>query len=500
MQLSKSFVIRSSLCLFLWAAVLQAQPGSVPYVAINQAEIDGQIWAIPGDGTTDATAKLQAAVSYAVAHQRTLLLRSPTTAYKITDTITVGTGTAVILGLDIMGVGMPRILWAGAGAKPMFDVVSLSESRLTNLWLDGNNVANVTGMRVRAVAPFPSQGLQFTGLFVEKCPVYGIQLTQPTTVDYMMFDSCTVAHNGIGLRIQEDLRAVDWRGGRIAYSTTYGVDVESGVFHCWDATFLQNGSGSIYLGSNLAAVSIHASNHEDHPVLTGGGTWNTYSPVATASCFIGCYQNMYTLPFPAGPAIDWNGYKCLTLVGCSFVQSVNIGADALNVENVNTEFIPFAYSGIAADFTGHTEKVGQLGRGTDGLPDLFIGPFRGQLGDAGFDRPILLEFDGSWDNESWPLPIQIPRVGAMTLLAVDAYAVGSSTPTLRFDLEIRGEGTINTAGTDVWTIPVTATAAGLHSTVFDASSLPAGCHLWWKTGSAAATGTVDAIKLVIKAR
>lgn len=490
-----------SLVLILAACVL-GQVGSVPYIAINQAEIDGQIWGIPGDGVTDATAKLQAAVTFAVTNKRTLLLRRPSVAYKITDRIIIGTGTAVTYGLDIKGIGMPRILWAGGANKPMFDIVSVAESRFENLWLDGASFATVTGIRVRCTAGFPSQRLTFRGLLVEHCGMSGLRLIQDVnaTADYMDFQDCTITSNGDNVHIQGDMRAVDFHGGAIADATTYGVNVTSGCFNAWGTTFLTNGWGSVWLGSNLSGMYLSETVHEDHPVLTGGGSWDSYSPLLRPIVLSGVKQDMYILPFPAGPAIDYDGYKTLNLFGCQFVQSINIGANALNVVSVNTEFVPFAYSAINAAFTGQTQKVGQLGRGTDGLPELFIGPFRGQLGDAGYDHTVTLEFDGSWDNESWPLSLQLPRVGAMTLLAVDAYAVGSNVPTLTFNLEIRADATINTAGTDVWAVPVTATAAGLHSTVFTASALTAGCHLWWKTGAAAATGTVDGIKLVIKAR
>ena len=502
MRLSKSRVLKSSLVLILTAAAA-GQISSVPYIAINQAEVDGRIWALNGNGVADDTAKLQAAITYAVANQRTLLLRRPSVAYRITSKLNVGPGTAVYYGFDMEGVGQPRILWDGAAGSPMLDVCAIAESRIENLWLDGGGVAGVTGLRHRSNAGLPSQRNTYRRLMVQNCTGYGVRLIQDAnaTVDYVEMDMCCLTTNGIGLRVEGDMRQIDVRGGSIAYSTTYGISIASGHVNIYDGFFAANGSGSLYLGSNLASLHVYRSVHEDHPVLTGGGTWNAYSPLLSPIVLCGVKQDMYILPFPAGPAIDYNAYKALVLVGCSFVQSVNIGADALNVQSVNTEFVPFAYSGVNAWWTGHTEKVGQNGNGIFGLPDVFVGPFTAQIGDVGFDKSVTLEWDGSWDNESWPLPIQLPVAGAMTLYDVYAYVIGTAGSTLDFNLEERAAGTINTAGSDIFAADQTATTAGAHFTVFADSALAAGSHLWWKTpATGAAVGTVDAIKLVIKAR
>jgi len=482
MQSSKWWQARYSISLILaFAACVQGQISSPPYIAINQAEIDGQIWAIPGDGATDATAKLQSAVTFAVTNHRTLLLRRPSVAYKITSKINIGQAGAVDYGVDIKGVGQPRILWAG-GATCMFDCISLAESRIENLWLDGANVAGSTGVRVRCTAGFPGQRLTFRGVTFENCESYGVRLIQDAnaTCDYFRFDECAFIDNGKGLRVEGDIRQIDVDGGAFVYSTTYGIDINSGWVNVYDCLFGGNGSGSFYLGSNLAGLAAFRSVHEENPVLTGGGTWNTYSPLLSPITLVGLKQDMYVLPFPAGNAITYNAYKPLVLVGCQFVQDVDIGADAMSVTSTNTEFVPFAYSAIDARFTGHTERL---------------------TGDPAMDQTVTIEFDGSWDGETWALPLEVPHAGPVVLYDLYAYVKGSSAPTLTFNLELRPEATINTpSGVDIFGAPVTATAAGVHWQAFAQSVLGAGQHLIWKTGAGAATGTVDEIKLVFKAR
>lgn len=503
MPVSKwSCISYSVLVVLTWATLAQGQPGSVPYIAIAQSEIDSSLWAPPGDGIADATAKLQAAIDFCITNKRTLLIRQPAVAYKISH-LHFGPGTSVTYGLDIKGIGMPKFISDGT-AVPMFDVHSLAESRFENLWLDGNLAAGVTGITVRSTAPFPSQRLTFRNVIVSQCPVYGVRLTQAggTTCDYMRFEQCSLATNGINLRIEDDMRAVTWQGGSILAATTYGIDINAGCVNIYEALFSANGSGSIYLGSNLAGLTIHTSKHEENPVLTGGGTWNAYSPLTAPILLDGVKQDLYVLPFPpATPAITYNAFKSLVLNGCSFIQTVDIGADALCVTSNNTEFVPFAFSGVNANFTGHTDKLIKVGRGAEtDYPDISLGPFFATVGDLPFDQEVTLEFDGSWDNESWPLPIQIPRAGAMTLVQIDAYAVGSDTPTLTFNLEERAEATINTVGSDIWAAPKVATSAGLHQTTFTDAAMGAGAHFWWKTGTAAATGNVTAVVLKIQAR
>jgi len=500
MQRNKWSVIKSSAILILgFAAVAIGQISSPPYIARNQSEIDSAIWGPKGDGVANDTVKLQAAIDFCILNQRTLLIRRPPVAYKISH-LHIGPGTYVVYGFDMKGIGQPRFISDGT-AVPMFDIHSVAEARFENLWLDGNLAAGVNGITVRSTAPFPSQRLTFRNVAVQNCPVTGVRLTQAggTTCDYMVFENCNLVTNGIGLQVEDDMRAVTWRGGTIADNDTYGIAIVSGHVNVFETTFSWNHSGSFHLASNLSGLSVYRSVHEDHPILTGSGTWNTYGPLLTPIVLDSVKQDPFPLPYPAGNSINYNAFRPLVMSGCSFVRDVEIGADSLCVTSINTEFTPFAYSGINANFTNHTEKLAKLGRGAEtDLPDLSLGAFFATVNDLPFSQEVVIEFDGSWDNESWPLPIQIPRAGAMTLIQIDAYAVGGGT--LNFNLQERAEATINTPGSDVWAAVKTATAAGLHQTTFTDAAMAAGAHLWWTTPAAAATGTVDAVVLKIQAR
>lgn len=75
-----------------------------------------------GDGVTDDTAAIQAALNYAVSISGEL--KFPAGTYKITDTL-LATYTQSLQGLMLSGNGMgSKLVWYGAANKPMIKVVS----------------------------------------------------------------------------------------------------------------------------------------------------------------------------------------------------------------------------------------------------------------------------------------------------------------------------------------------------------------------------------------
>ena len=340
------------------------------------AAVDAAWWDPNGDGVQDDRGPLQRAIDYAVANHRTLLIRRPSVAYRIDAALQIGTGTAVTYGLDIVGVGQPKILWGGAASGTVLNLVSLAESRITNLRIDGNDVSGVTGIHAYCEPTFPGQRITLRGLMVQNCPLYGVRLTQDAnaTCDYFTFDAVDLSYNGINLRIEGDIRQVDYRAGSILNAGSYGVQIASGQFKGYGTFFGRSTTADIHLASNLAGLSLFDSTHESNEVLVTSGTASSYSPVTAPIELIRVRQDLYVSPWTAPTAIDYNSYKSLLLEACMFVGDVNIGTSALSVVSLNTEFVPIGYSGITGSFTGQTAKVIQIGRGTDGYANLFAGP------------------------------------------------------------------------------------------------------------------------------
>jgi len=100
--------------------------------------------------------------------------------------------------------------------------------------------------------------------------------------------------------------------------------------------------------------------------------------------------------------------------------------------------------------------------------------------------------DGDWDTETVPL-WQAPKDMAVTIVQVDVAVLGSSTPTLTFNIEARGHTTLNSAGTDIFSADKVADADGLEITTVDNPAVGARDHLVLTTAAAADSGTVDYI-------
>lgn len=344
-------------------------------VAMQQsAEADAAWWTPVGDGVADDRTALQSAISYAVANHRGLLIPDPAVAYRITGKLLVGTEAAVTRGLVIRGIGNPQILWDGDPNGTMIELLGLQDSRIENLYIDGNNVAGVTGIQVRADVNCPSQKVSLADSLVANCPLRGIRLTQDAnaTCDYITLDSMGWAANGVNLYVEGDVRQVEIRGGASVTAGTYALEIAAGHVSGYDTCFARSGTADIHLASNLAVLSIYGATSESNEVLVTTGTADEYSPLTPPILLIGFNQDPYVAPFPGETAIDFNAFKSLVLIGCKFVGDVNIGQAALNCISINTEWAPPAFTGVTGSFTGETWKVGRIGVGIDGYPNLYV--------------------------------------------------------------------------------------------------------------------------------
>jgi hypothetical protein len=105
--------------------------------------------------------------------------------------------------------------------------------------------------------------------------------------------------------------------------------------------------------------------------------------------------------------------------------------------------------------------------------------------------------DASWDNEAvpiWQAPLSIP----IKIIQVNAVAMGSSTPKLKFNLEERAWLSLKNAGTDVFASDQEADENGIEITSFSNLSIAPKAHLVFTTGASAKTsGTVDLITLTV---
>lgn len=114
-----------------------------------------------------------------------------------------------------------------------------------------------------------------------------------------------------------------------------------------------------------------------------------------------------------------------------------------------------------------------------------------------FTRTVTVYDDGDWDSEEIPV-FDFPDV-ACTIKAVRVSVLGSSTPTLTFNLEERAWGTdVTTSGTAITSSAMTADADGLEQTSFSNAGMASKAHLFLTTSTSSESGTVDALIITVE--
>lgn len=106
---------------------------------------------------------------------------------------------------------------------------------------------------------------------------------------------------------------------------------------------------------------------------------------------------------------------------------------------------------------------------------------------------VTLLDDGNWLSEVKPF-FQVPAEAAITIKQVQATVLGSSTPSLTYNIEERASGSLNAAGTDVYASDQVADGDGEGEDSFSNAGIAASAFLVFTTeGSGVESGTVDAI-------
>jgi len=104
---------------------------------------------------------------------------------------------------------------------------------------------------------------------------------------------------------------------------------------------------------------------------------------------------------------------------------------------------------------------------------------------------------GGWNNNTIPI-WQAPKDMAITITQIEAATYSVATSTLTFGLEERPKGALNSAGTDVFTLPnSSATWTGSTYASFANAEIAAGAYLVFDTDSTAEAGTVQYVTITV---
>lgn len=307
-----------------------------------------------GDDSHDDTSALQAAIDDALATGRPVFIPKPAVAYKITQTLTVNNGLFVQPGFRLQGEGWPCIRWHGATGQTMMNILSIAESQIDGLVLDGNSVSGVSGIYHSTGPGRPSQRNSYRHVWVLNCPGVGITIEHQgaETTDYVTFEQPALHANGINLKVMGGARQVILHGGSLTNAGTYNVYLHDCMFTGFDTFFALAGTSDIYLASDITAFKLYGCASESRVILTNAPALGG-SHLLGANILCGFQQSAY--PDPSAAVMDYNIWQPLILIGCKFQNNVNIGASVSSVTSVGTDFFP------AGAFTGSTEKVFHLG-------------------------------------------------------------------------------------------------------------------------------------------
>lgn len=311
----------------------------------------GEYGASDRDDVDDATA-IQQAIDAALAQHRGLLIRRTSTTdagyYRIDTPLTVGAGPT-LAGVRIEGIRWPMLKYAGDPGGTVLTFTGLSEATVNGLGVDGNDIADVNGVKFITSGSAPAQRNTFDHLWVQNCPGVGVTITQSETAtnDYYVFDQCVSSSNGVGLQIEGGSRQAEWRNGTIAESDTYGVVVKAGTFTAYNPFLALSGTSDLYLDGAIASLQIYGGASESAVILTNSSAAEGGSPLVAPVTIVGLNQAAVS---PAETVIGYSGALALLLSGCKFQGHVDVNDTCAGVMACGCTF-------SAGDFTGDCTHV-----------------------------------------------------------------------------------------------------------------------------------------------
>ena len=344
------------------------------YSMISGAPVNVFDFGATGDGTTDDTAAIQAALDSFTVRGGDLLF--PIGIYKITSTLTIdkpiniyGSGE----GSEYQPTQLPasKILWGSAAASPMINFggfgTVISGGGINNLMIDGNAVAT-NGLVIK-----DSQRGSFTNLTITKVVTNGLLLQNTPALD------------PTGFHIFDDLR-IQLRGGATQLANGINVDGSNtggagGVTLC---TFRRcridhaNGQG-VYVGNFGDFFLWESLQTFRADVETGEGVWFG-STLATAICG---YHTFDSCNVGAGWRFETAGINTGTRITNAGHVDINTGRQVL-------------FGAGAADVRCDTGLGFSYGQGL--LPDLNYFHSSDRMNFVRFDSAnnILQTADGNW--------------------------------------------------------------------------------------------------------
>jgi hypothetical protein len=338
--------------------------------AINPV-INVKTFGAKGDGVTDDTAAIQAAVDY-VFSAGGGTLAFPTGTYRVTTIVKVWT-SAITLNLVGEGKRSTKILKLGGATDPIFDFSSVpgvleTYSEISDMWIDGNNIA-AAGIRLTNWA----RGV-IRNVNIDRC-VRGLH--SRGALVFSVYD-CTIQSNVYGYYCEKSVdniysNLVQFFGGQISANSTWGMYVSqaSGV-HVIGTDLSANGTtanpstGAIYVNPDVDDETGYATFSLDNVWLEVNKGIALRVDAAT-----GLFLTVKDVTFAANENSAEIGYT-----GKIFSSSIT-GGWATGTFNINASR-SFVANTLIPTLTDVSTQRRHLNVGTslDQIADTFAGPFK----------------------------------------------------------------------------------------------------------------------------
>jgi len=341
---------------------------------ISLPVVNVKAYGATGDGTTDDTAAIQAALDAVYAGGGGTVY-FPEGVYRVTSVVKSWTSS---VSVKLVGDGKRATVIRKLGGvnTPVFDFSSIPAilevySEISDMRIDGNNVAD-SGLRVTDFARWVARNL-----LIDKC-VKGLH--SRGALVFSVYD-CTIQSNVYGYYCEKSANniyanLVQFFGGQISANTTWGMYISqaSGV-HVIGTDLSANGTlGNTSTGAFYVSPTV--DDEIGYSTIVLDGAWfeanNGYALRAdnatgliltVKDCLLASNENVATI------GLTGKIFSC-SITGC-------IAASSGDTITVNSERSYVAHS-IIATLTDTSTQQRHINVGTtlDQIADTFVGPFK----------------------------------------------------------------------------------------------------------------------------